>query len=116
MSTVIIEAIVSDFDSELWDDKVGLWRIARALRESDLDLEHRDIRLYAADVCRRLLDTGAALGQFGPNLEFETWDRSSAVDRMLIGWSDLRRDPTIGDVAWLRRDPSDYVGPSLRER
>lgn len=98
-----MEQVLTEIGDELREDDVGLWVVVRALRDRSSDFEGTDVRLLAAHVCRALQSHGASLGQFTAGGDFDVWPAESAVDRMLIEWCDLGRDPDIGEVAWLRR-------------
>lgn len=103
MSNEPLEQVIAEIADELLEDDVGLWVVVRALRDRWSDLEGTDIRLLAAHVCRALQPHGVSLGQFTAGGDFNEWPVESSVDRMLIEWCDLGRDPDIGEVAWLRR-------------
>lgn len=98
-----LEQVIAEIGDELREDDVGLWVVVRALRDRWPDFEGTDIRLLAAHVCRALQTLGVSLGQFTAGGDFDEWPVESAVDRMLIEWCDLGRDPDIGEVTWLRR-------------
>jgi len=98
-----LKQVIAEIDAELRDDDVGLWVVVRALRDRESDFEGTDIRLLAAHVCRALQPHGVSLGQFTTDGNFDEWPVESSVDRMLIEWCDLGRDPDIAEVAWLRR-------------
>lgn len=102
MRTEPLEQVIAEIEDELRDDDVGLWVVVRALRDRWSDFEGMDIRLLAAHVCRALQPLGASLGQFTADGDFDEWPGESSVDRMLIEWCDLGRDPDMGEVAWLR--------------
>ena len=98
-----LEHVIAEIGDELREDDVGLWVVVRALRDRSSDFEGTDVRLLAALVCRALQSQCVSLGQFTVGGDFDEWPVESAVDRMLIEWWDLGRDPDIGEVAWLRR-------------
>jgi hypothetical protein len=103
MTAVPLEQVVAEIENEVRDDDVGLWMVVRALRDRSSDFEGTDIRLLAAHVCRALQPYGVSMGQFTADGDFDEWPAESSVDRMLIEWCDLGRDPDIGEIAWLRR-------------
>lgn len=104
MRTEPLEQVIAEIAGELSDDDVGLWVVVRAFRDRWPEFEGMDIRLLVAHVCRALQSLGASLGQFTANGDFDEWPAEESVDRMLMEWSDLRRDPDIGEVAWIRRN------------
>lgn len=102
MGAGLFDELVDEIDIETRGDDVGLWRIAWYLREECPEPDSVKRRLIAARVCRALLQRGVSLGQFTADREFVAWSSEWAVDRVLIEWSDLGRDPDIGEVAWFR--------------
>jgi hypothetical protein len=103
MATEQFDEVLNQIDLELREDDVGAWVVARVLRAARPDSDSVEIRMLAARVSRALLDRGISLGQFAEDGEFVVWPAVSATDRLLIEWSDLGRDPDIGEVAWFRR-------------
>lgn len=102
MSESAVEKIVEEVLTELSEDDVGLWVLVRLLRAGDSQVDSVQLRLNTARICRSLSDRGVSIGDFDADGEFGYWPKESAIDRMLIAWSDLGRDPDIGEVAWLR--------------
>ena len=102
LSSPELSDVIAEVAAEVEEDFVGLWVVARLVREDRPDADSVELRGVTADVCGALLAQGASLGQFRPDGEFETWDPASAVDRLLVEWNDLGRDPDIGEITWLR--------------
>lgn len=95
--------VVDQIEVETQEDDVGVWVVARVLRTAWPEVDSVEMRLLAARVLRAVLQRGVSLGQFSPDGDFEVWPADGSVDRVLIDWSDLGRDPDIGEIAWLRR-------------
>jgi hypothetical protein len=101
MSIVHSQArLIDEILSECEEDFVGLWTLVRLVR----DCGERDTKQYVLSLIRFLLDTDAVKAGW-PDSQGQTfvdWQLSPAatVERIDREWSQLGRDPTIGEIVW----------------
>ncbi len=102
MTPFEIDDVVHGVLAETREDDVGLWEVARANRAKHGVLDSIEVRLQGAAVCDALLKQGLTFGQFDGEGVFHPWPSEGACDRIVAEWSDLGRDPDIGEVGWFR--------------
>lgn len=104
-SSVVLDDLVGQFLAEAKDDLIGLWEIAREVRQRAGSGD--DAREEALAVVRQLLSRGllvedppyAAAG-------YRPWtdqDPDRAIARIRKEWLALGRMPDIPDIAWFGR-------------
>ena len=96
-----IESIVADFRREAEDDFVGLWQIARRVRETCG--ENADFTSLIIRVVSELLQCpGYDVGQFEGEA-FVDWAGSveTKLERLHAELTRLGHEPDIGEIAWI---------------
>lgn len=93
--TDLLERILTECE----DDYVGLWSILRQVREAG----YSNPELVTLALLRYLLATGIVEAGI-PNAQagFHAWTLKpdDAIARIASEWSQLGRDPDIGDIVW----------------
>ncbi len=98
------EDVLESLVEECHEDHVGLWRIVSAVHYdlgSTDAVETRTLTLRL--VCSLLHDRGMQVGfPASDGRHFVSWGvpPDQAVTRIEREWSELGRDPNIGEVAW----------------
>jgi len=85
------------------DDWVGLWTVAREVREGG-GRASEVVRQQVVDLIRQLNEAGyVRVGHPTSEGTFRAWKLSPAEAAERIGeeWSALGRDPDIGEICWL---------------
>lgn len=93
-----------DVLTEGLEDYVGLWQVARRVRESLRLSEANEVRQAVVDRLRPLFEGGhVEAGELASNGGFSAWKRQGqdAVERIDREWRRLGHDPNISDICWL---------------
>ena len=98
-----VDELVRDLGLEAYEDYVGLWIVAKSLREMFPTASDTEVQAMGAEVVRRLVEDGVELGDAGNRGEFTPWDDPTDVDAAMQSWLALGRDPNIGDPVALMR-------------
>lgn len=98
-------AVGDSVSRELDEDYVGLWviprRIRRELDGASGDLVRELTRVVLLGLSRSAMRVGTLDEYTGV---FTPWPVREGIERALREWSDLGRDPNIGEIAWLARE------------
>jgi len=103
-----LEHIRVDLLIEGLEDYVGMWEVARAVREQFGNETAETVRLGAVSVILPLFERRAVeAGTLTKDGGFAPWREQgrSAVMRIAKEWQDLGRDPDISELCWLRNTP-----------
>lgn len=92
-------------------DQIGLWELVSDLRHHQGIQDLDEIKVICLRTIRELLEEGLCeagdfLGKKGPKI-FESWSLpvAEALDWIQTEWSQLKKDPSLGDVVFLRLTP-----------
>ena len=101
------DEVLESLAEECQEDHVGLWRIVNAVRLDLGSMDPSQTRALTMRLVRSLLhEPGMQVGHPTPDgRHFVSWGLSpeQAVSRIEQEWSELGRDPNIGEVAWFTR-------------
>ena len=103
MMTVTLEDVRRDFLTETCDDYVGLWsliwQVRERMRESDPERRREITMAIVSDLLHSDMIKAGMLDFTGG---FEQWKDgpASIIERIAKEWSQLGREPDIGEVAW----------------
>lgn len=103
-----MEDIWAPLRAELARDYVGLWEVVRRTRAVAPEFDDDRVRETVLEVLGSAVRNGEAeAGTFhgGPEKTFTAWQDPPAaiIERVALEWTQLGRDPNIGEVVWLRR-------------
>lgn len=103
---VAVAVAVGDLISrELDEDFVGLWVIPWHIRRRLTLADDAMVQELARAVLLGLEESAARIGSLDEDSGvFTPWPVGEGVTRALSQWSDLGRDPNIGEIAWLARE------------
>jgi hypothetical protein len=107
MATSTLDSVQERVLSELREDHVGLWLIARKVRESLGHASAAEVQTETLHLVRRLLDARNAAAGF-PTVDgvgFRPWKLTpaAAVKRIKQSWDQLGHEPNIGEVVWFSK-------------
>ena len=99
-----LDPIQRDILVEGLEDYVGLWEVARLVREAVRRPGEDAVRQAAIERLRPLLEGGyMEAGDLTPDGGFAAWSSQGkgAVDQIDKRWRRLGRDPSISEICWL---------------
>ena len=101
-------ATASILNRELEEDFVEVWKISWHLRRLLPKASDDEIRDSGAVVLTNLTDSGAILGDLLEDGAFvpRSGNASDLIAELLASWRDLGRDPNMGELGWLVKNPS----------
>ena len=98
----------NDLIIEGMEDYVGLWEIIHEFHVKYPNKSQEEVQLMTLEALQEILETGfMKIGMFEyideKNLEYQVWelDINNSIQRVEKEWNELRREPNIGEVAWL---------------
>jgi hypothetical protein len=107
MATSTLDSVQERVLSELREDHVGLWLIARKVRQSLGHPSAVEVQAETLQLVRRLLDARNAAAGFptADGVGFRPWKLTpaAAVKRIKQSWDQLGREPNIGEVVWFSK-------------
>jgi hypothetical protein len=110
-----LQSFVSSFAHECKDDFVGLWSILWESKRAFPEIGGPETRAVTLQIVRGLLESGqVAVGDFDSQRRFAPWPATSPLDATIAElerrWTELGRDPDIGDCAWFTQASADRPG------
>lgn len=110
-----VEAMLDELARRAADDWIGAWEvadIARAMAPDATDAEVRDLALQIIEeaLMRNVVEVGDVVGTGShpvyryESCSFRPWALPTevAIERIRREWLALGRNPTLGEVCWLR--------------
>jgi len=96
-----LKSILRDTIVECGDDYVGLWVIVKRIRDKKTfsDIE---VFFYSMKIVDQILENPEILaGQYEGD-QFYEWSipKNKIISRIEREWTDLGRDPTLGEIVW----------------
>ena len=98
----------NNFIIEGTEDYVGLWQLIHQLYLKFPQADLQEIKSMTLEAIREILETGfMEIGMFeyvdDKKLEYQVWnlDIDIIINRIETEWTELGREPIIGDIAWL---------------
>ncbi len=90
------------FVEEAQSDFCGLWLLAKWVREDLPSVDRETARRTTLVIIRRALENGQLVAGEFVDRNFVPWDMSptEVLDRIDRAWSELGREPDVGDIAW----------------
>ncbi|MCU1483182.1 MAG: hypothetical protein JWQ19_3968 [Subtercola sp.] len=89
---------------ELEEDYVEVWKIAWHLRRLLPQVPPQVLHQLGLGVLNGLVASGAALGDLSRETGgFVPWDSSEQLAEAARRWTELDREPNMGDIGWLAR-------------
>lgn len=108
-----LERVRNALVEEAQTDVVGLWAVVWEVRQDSPDAEVNELMNAVLGVVQEVLEEGRIVaGDFAAPVDgkanFAEWacPPEEAVDRVRLAWTQLGRDPNLGEVVW-------FVAPSL---
>jgi len=93
--------VLREIIAECHEDYVGLWLIARKVKDAGRADEPSTMSVVLTLVTALLAHEGITAGQF-KDFQFEVWKETPnvIVERIKREWVELGRTPSLGDIVW----------------